>query len=525
MSAGFDAVVIGAGVNGLTAAATLGRAGRRVLLLDEAETPGGLCRELAFAPGFLAGARGGDAGWVPPQVARAAGIPAPPRWHPLVPVAVPAGDREWLCLTSDPMGSANALRRYAPGDADRWPEFTARVARLAGFLEALYVLPAPDIDASSAAELLPLLGVARKLRGLGRRSMLDLLRWMPMSVQEVLDDEFTGEALKAALGAGGVTGIRQGPRSGGTAFVLLHHQVGAAAGAFRHRGDWTGGPGAWADALAAAARRHGVTIRSGVRVAQIQIRDDRAVGVVLAGGEEISATSVLSSADPVRTLRDLVDPVWLDPEFLLAVRNIKLRGSASRVLFALDGLPEFAGLTAPLAGCGVLSLTPSLEQLERAADAAKYGAISERPHLDLQFPSLRWPDSAPEGKHVLVAGVQWTPYALREGAWTAERRDALGRAVTAQIEAVAPGFEGLVRERVVKAPPDLEAEFGVTEGALGHGELTLDQILFMRPVPGASRYATPVQQLYLCGAGSHPGGGISGGPGWLAARQVLKGAS
>ena len=519
----YDAIVIGAGVNGLVAAGTLARAGSRVLVVERSDSTGGLTNAAEFRPGFRVAPLGLDAGWLPPVVARELGLGALERMLPDAPVAVPAGERAWLALPADISKGVQAIRRYSPVDADRWPAFAARIGSLTAFLESLYVLPPPDIGSTALRDLLPLLGMARKLRGLGRAGMVELLRVMPMSVQEYLDDNLDCEPLKVAIGAAGTAEIRQGPRSGGTAFVMLHQHVGVRPGAIRGRGYWKSGPGALADAVADAARRLGVTIRCGADVTGIAAAADRATGVILASGETIAARTVLSSADPASTLLGMVDPVWLDPEFLLAVRNIKFRGSSARVLYALDSLPEFPGLPDPADALrGVLSLSPSLDQIERAADAAKYGRISEQPHIEVRIPSMRWPGLAPEGKHVLVATAQWAPYRLAEGDWTAERRATLGRAVTAGIESTAPGFSRMVRELVVRAPPDLEAAFGLTEGATTQGEMTLDQILFMRPVPGASRYETPLQGLYLCGAGTHPGSGIAGGPGWLAARQVLR---
>jgi phytoene dehydrogenase-like protein len=264
-----------------------------------------------------------------------------------------------------------------------------------------------------------------------------------------------------------------------------------------------------------------VEIRAGAEVARIVARDDRVAGVVLAEGEELTGAVVVSSLDPAHTLLGLVDPVWLDPEFLLAVRNIKFRGSSVKISYALDALPEFPGLPDASARLGTLSLTGSLLELERAADAAKYGRISERPHVEVQLPTLRWPELAPTGKHVLVAHAQWAPYRLQDRAWDAATREALADSISRAIEQAAPGFGRLVRQREILAPPDLEARFGLSEGALTHGEMGLDQILFMRPVAGASGYAMPLAGLYLCGAGAHPGYGISGGPGWLAAKRVL----
>ncbi|HEV8356887.1 MAG TPA: NAD(P)/FAD-dependent oxidoreductase [Gemmatimonadales bacterium] len=524
MTARYDAIVIGAGVNGLVAAGCLARAGTRVLVLERSEAVGGQGRLLQFAPGFRADPLGRDAGWLPPKLARELGLRGLDLLVPDPTVSVRVGEAEWLALTSDVVRSAQAIRPHSPGDAARWSAFCARIAALAGFLQVLYTLPAPDIAATAPGELLSLLGVARKLRGLGRADMIELLRTVPMSVAELLDDWFESAPLKAAVGASGVTELRQGPRSGGTAFVLLHHQVGAPAGAIRGRGYWRTGPDALIRAAEAAARGRGAEVRNGAEVARVVVEDDRATGVILASGEEIAARLVVSTADPARTLLGFVDPVWLDPEFLLAVRNIKYRGSAAKVLYALDELPEFPGLPdPPRALAGVVTLARSLEELERAADAAKYGRVSERPLVEIEVPSLRWPSAqlAPAGRHVLVAHVQWTPHSLREGAWDAARRAALGDLVTAAIAEAAPCFGERVRERMVLAPPDLEARYGLTEGAVTHGEMTLDQILFMRPVAGSARYATPIGGLYLAGAGTHPGGGIPGGPGWLAARQVL----
>lgn len=522
MTARYDAIVIGGGVNGLVAAAVLARAGRKTLLLERRDGIGGQARSTEFAAGFKGAALGGDAGWLPPGVVRALRLPVPELVLPQETLAVRAADREWLVLSRDLGRSAEAIRRYSVKDAQQWADFCNRMAKHAGFLAALYSLPPPDIDASRPGELLPLLSLARKLRGLGRRDMVELLRTVPLPVQELLDDGFECEPLKAALAASALRDLRQGPRSGGTAFGLLHAQVGSAPGAIRGLGYWKAGPDALAAALAAAARTGGAEIRAGAEVIGVLAREDRVTGVTLAHGEEIPAPVVLSSLDPARTLLGLVDPVWLDPEFLLAVRNIKFRGSSVKVSYALDALPAFAGLADRQAALtGTLSLSGSLLELERAADAAKYGRISERPHVELQLPSLRWPDLAPPGKHVLVAHAQWAPYRLRSGGWDADTRAALGDRITQAIEQAAPGFGALVREREVLTPADLEQRYGLTEGALTHGEMSLDQILFMRPVAGAARYAMPLAGLYLCGAGAHPGPGISGGPGWLAAKRVL----
>jgi phytoene dehydrogenase-like protein len=527
MTKTLDAIVIGAGANGLAAAATLGRAGRRVLLVDSAESVGGEARTIEIAPGFRAAPLALDAGWLPPAVARGIGmgIGDLADTEPAVGVTLATGG-EALALSCDARAAADRIKTLSPKDAARWPEFVAQLRSLAGFLEALYQLPPPDLDAGlSFAELGPLLGLGRKFRSLGRDDMTELLRVLPMSVQDLVDEWFEDETVKVAVAAGGVRDIQQGPRSGGTSFVLLHHLVGAPTGSVRARGWWRDGPDAFTVTAEALARKAGVAIRTGANVTQITIRDDAVRGVVLANGDEIAAPLVISTLDPVRTLRGLVDPVWLDPEFLHAVRQIKLRGCTAFVLYALDRVPDVTGLAEQKAAlASMITLTASTEELEKSYDAAKYGRASEHPHVEFTVPSVRWPRLAPEGKHVLVARVQYAPYRLAgDATWDETRSSVLADCVTSVLGRVMPRFAEHVVARSVLTPVELERTFGLTEGAVAHGEITLDQILFMRPVAGWGRHAMPVDGLYLGGAGAHPGPGVLGGAGWLAAKRALKG--
>jgi phytoene dehydrogenase-like protein len=528
--AGYDAVVIGAGLNGLVAAAYLAKAGQRVLVVERREVVGGTAVTEEIYPGFRFDTCRHDAGWLAPRIARDLKLVR----HGLETLDVdanvfvprPGGGRsDYLLLHHDPHRSAALIRKHSLADAAKWRAFAQRIARLAGFLQAAYATPAPAVDATSVADLLSLAGLGTRLRSLGKTEMVELLRTVPMSVGELLDDWFETDVLKGAIGARGVTGILQGPRSGGTAFVLLHHQVGRPVGAFRAPSAIRGGVGNLAGALAAAAQSFGAEVRTGAEVVRVRLEGGRARGVILRNGDEIAARRVVSGADPRRTFLQLCDPSRLDPEFLRSVRNVRYRGGWAKVNLALDALPSFSALRGNGSEAslrGTISISPSLTYLERAYDDAKYGRVSERPYLEIRIPSLADPTIAPAGKHVMSIEVQYAPYHLRDADWDDAARDALGDRVIETLATYAPDLPGTILHRQVLTPRDLENVFALTEGHAYHGELTLDQILFMRPVAGWSRYRTPVDGLYLCGSGTHPGGGIAGAAGANAAREILK---
>ncbi len=410
--------------------------------------------------------------------------------------------------------TADGLVRHSAKDAQRWPAFARNLDALATFLRELYRQPPPRIEAESLGELFSMAGLARRYRKLGRDGMVGLLRTLPIPICDLLDDEFETVALKGALAAYAVADVAQGPAAAGTAFTFLHRHVGALERASLPD----------LATLERQARAAGVSIETGMKIRSLAVNEGRLTGVVLESGEELSCPTAISSLDPYRSLLDLVDPRQHDPEFMHAVRNIRFRGVATRVLVALDSLPELPKAIAANGATdlrtGTFALAPSIRYVEKAYEASKYGRCSEEPFMEIQFPSVAQPDLAPHGKHVAILHVQYTPYRLREGTWPQLGATVADRAL-ARIEEVLPGFAARVVERKVLTPLDLETEFGIREGAVSQGEMMLDQILFMRPVPAASRYATPIEGYFLCGAGTHPGAGVHGASGRLAARAAM----
>lgn len=473
-------LVLGAGVDELVAAHYLARAGHRVLVLDD-----------------RAARYDAEAGWVPPRIARDLALDRHglkiDHTDPWISAALPDGGR--LELWRDVARSAEAIRRLSTRDAAKWPAFCDRMARLARLLEAVYTAPPPDPISRELGELARLAGLGLRARRLGRQGIEDLLRLLPMSVADFLDDWFEADTLKGLLGAAGVMHLQQGPRSGGTAFRLLHQHVGSPAGVFRPPRS---------NIARVLAELPGVERRD-ARVARITVREGRAIGVGLASGEEIAASIVVSGADPQRALLELVDPGWLDPELARAVRNIRRRGVVARVTLTVDREPGFSTLV----------LAPSLDDLEHAYDDAKYGRVSARPYLE-----ARSAEPLADGRHRLHVHVQYAPYTLADGEWDDARRAALGDLV---VETLSPHLPAVV-ERTVLAPPDLEEAYRWPEGQAHHAELALDQVLWMRPVPALARYATPIEGLYLCGPSMHPGGGIAGAAGANAARVIRRGS-
>lgn len=478
-------VVIGSEVNELVAAHYLARAGQRVVVLEQHRS--------AADDQIVA------SGWIPPRIVRDLGLGdalAVERGDPWIAAAMPDGER--LELWHDPARSAEAIRRFSPRDAERWPSFCDTMSRLARILEDLYTAPPPDLMTRRLPEFVHLAATALAMRRLGRGGMAEFLRLIPMSVADFLDDRFECDPLKALLGAAGILRLAQGPRSGGTALRLLHHHVGNPPGVFRPRAS---------NVRELLARRPGIALRPDARVARIEVREGRAAAVVLESGEALEAAWIACGADPRRVFLDWLEPEVLDPGFVRSVQCIRCRGVIARVRADLAHSPGFDALT----------IAASLDDLERAYDNAKYGAISEHPYIEAR---VRKESVAGEGARVEI-DVQYAPYRLSAGDWDATRRQALAERVVRALDAVAPGFATLVTACTVLAPPDLEMQYGFPEGQAEHVEPALDQLLWMRPLPDRSSYRTPIAGLYLCGPGTHPGGAIAGAAGANAARVML----
>ncbi len=519
MQASYDAIVVGGGHNGLVAAAYLAKAGRRVAVFERRPVVGGAAATEEFHPGFHGSSGASLCGLLRPEIIQDLGLLA--RGLQLLPmdpeVSMLGEERKTLRLWRDDAHTRSELAAHSARDADAYFRFRESLVRIAEVLDPLMVRAPPDVSPLGLSDQFVLLRRAMRLRRLGKGEMNQAVRMIPMSVRAVLDEWFETELLKASLAVDALTGICRGPWSPETAFGLLHHFMPRV-----HGTEWSfvrGGMGALSIALANAAQSAGATIRTGTEVSKILASDGRVTGVELASGEAVGAPVVLSNADPKRTFLRLVDPSQLGLDFLHAVRSIQMDGCVARVNFALDGAPAIGDDGAAAAH---VRIAPSLVYIERAYDDAKYGRMSEEPFLDVTVPTLVDPELAPAGKHVMSVLVQYAPYRLKRGTWE-DQRDQLGDRVVEIIEGRAPGFRKLILGREVLTPADLETRFGLTGGHMHHGEMTLNQQLVLRPVAGWSAYRTPIEGLYLCGSGAHPGGGITGAPGYNAARAVLRG--
>jgi len=511
----YDCIVIGGGHNGLVCAATLARGGRSVLVLEAGTQVGGAALTREFAPGFRVSAGAHLLHLMPADLLRELQLES----HGLEWAArgmtttalVPGGAR--LCLTAE--GAEHGL---SAADVQAHAAYTARMRRFAAALVPMFSRVPPRLGTEGWADRLALLRIGWQIRRLGRRDMRELLRIGGMNVYDLLEESFESAALKGALGFDAVLGANFGPRSPGTVLTLLYRLAAESAAGASGMSQPKGGMGALCNALAKAASAAGATIRAGAPVARILVEGDRASGVVLESGESISAQTVISSADPKTTFLRLLGPRYLDTGFVRRVKHIRARGLAAKLHLALNRAPSFSGVSEARLH-GRLLIAPSLQHIEHAYNHAKYGEFSAAPVMEITVPTVNDPTLAPAGEHVLSAIVQYAPYALKEG-WESGRQRFMDTALDV-LERFAPGLRSSIIGAELLTPADMEREFRISGGHWHHGDLAFDQFLMVRPVPGAAQYRTPLEGLFLCGAGCHPGGGVMGIAGRNAARQVL----
>ncbi len=524
MATQYDAIIIGGGHNGLTCAAYLARAGRKVLVLERRHLLGGAAVSEEIFPGFTFSTCSYVVSLLRPTVVRELELakfglqilPLETTFNPLL-------DGRYLLRGKDPETTYRSIASFSRKDAEMAPLFSQAMAELSRMVKPIIDTPAPNPASLRPRELFSLLRLGRVFKEAGEDFMAAQLKMMTMSAVDFLSEWFEAEPLVAAMSASGIIGTFLGVRSPGTAYVLLHHYMGEIDGSFRAWGLPRGGTGSISTAIARSAEHFGAEIRTNASVKELLMTGDRTTGVVLEDGTELRAKTVVSGCDPRRTFLGFVGEKHLDAEFVSHIKRYKLRGSSGKVNLALDRLPSFKALPGDGPHLkGDVTFAPSIDFLERAYDDAKYGAFSKRPFMNIVFPSATDPSVAPPGKHVMSIFVQYAPYAIKEGPenWP-QQREAFGDAVCDMVEELCPGFKNSILHRHVLTPWDIEQTYGLSEGNIFHGELSLEQLAFFRPAPGWSRYRTPIKNLWLCSSGAHPGGGVMAGPGWLCARTML----
>jgi phytoene dehydrogenase-like protein len=518
-----DILILGAGHNGLVTAFYLAKAGFKPIILERRDAIGGCAITQEFHPGFRVSKLAHSDGPIRPDIVADMDLVRHglKTYSPDVRVCSLATEGQPLLLHSEVAKTQQEIGKFSQKDAAGYGEFQKTLARIAEVTTLLMAMTPPDIDEPASGNVWEMLKVGRKIRGLGERDLYRLLRWGPMAVADLVAEWFETELLRATIAARGIFGTFLGPWSAGSSATLLLRSAadGNPAGPMSHI---MGGMGALTAAMAAAVKEAGIEIRTSCEVAQIKVKDGVATGVVLANGEELSAKTIISNADPRRTLLGLVEPHHLQPTFLQKLQNYRMNGTVAKVNLALGGLPTFKDVNGNSAALlGKIQVSPEIDYLERAFDASKYGEFSQRPYLEATIPTLWDTSLAPAGKHVMSIYMQYAPFKLRGSDWDSQR-DSLGDAVVNTLAEYAPDLPGLIEAGEVITPKDLEEQYGLTGGQIFHGELALDQLFTMRPLLAWAQYRTPIQGLYLCGSGTHPGTGLNGVSGANAAREIVK---
>jgi len=524
-----DVIIVGGGHNGLVAAFYLAKAGFKPLVLERRAQVGGAAITEEFHPGFRCSTLAHNTGPLRADIVRDMQLAQ----HglkltaPNVSTVSLLPDGRALVLYADEKKAAQEIAQWSPKDAAAYADFGTALGKIGKVIGQVLALTPPNIDSPSSGDLWGMLKTGRSIRNLGKKDLYRVLRWGPMAVADLVAEFFDTEPLRATIAARGIFGTFLGPWSAGSALVLLLRAAAdpssnsAPAGGVQFP---VGGAGAITLAMAAAAKQAGAEIRTGADIAEIRVQDGVATGVVLTSGEEISARAVVSNADPKRTLLRLVDPTHLAPDFLQRIKNYRSMGTVAKINLALSALPEFTALKAKGNGNllhGRIQISPEIDYLERAFDESKYGNFSRQPYIEITFPSLSDPSLAPAGQHVMSIYMQYAPYKLRNSDWESQRT-ALGETVVKTIAQYAPNLPQTILRHQIITPKDLEETYGLTGGHIFHGELALDQFFTMRPLLDWARYQTPIERLYLCGNGTHPGTGLTGGSGANAAREIAR---
>lgn len=512
----YDVTIVGAGHNGLVTAAYLAKAGLKTIVLERRSVVGGGAVTEEIHPGFRCSTLDHSAGPLSPQVIADLGLTkhSLELFTPAARVVTIDEHGNHLCIFNDTQRTVHEIEKFSSKDAKQYPEFVSSFARIGKVLAPILSLTPPSIDKPAKSDLWHLGKIGLAFRGLGKKDEYRLLRWGPMAVADLAAEWFDTELLRAVVAARGISGAFAGPWSAGTSLGLLW-QAATDGGAIGPTSFAKGGLGAITQALANAAKSFGAEVRT-----QSEAKSIEPGKVVLTSGEVIESKVVVSNADPKTTFLSLVDPIELDPGFLLKMRNYRAPGTTAKINLALSRLPEFRGVDTDKLS-GRIQIGPEIDYLERAFDASKYGDFSEAPYLDVTIPSLTDDSLTTNGKHVVSIHVQFAPYKLRNGDWTS-RREEFADKVIDHLSKFASGVKESIVARQIITPIDLESEYGLSGGHIHHGEQTLDQVFAFRPLIGWARYRTPIPRLYLCGAGTHPGGGITGVPGANAAREILK---
>ena len=523
----YDAIVIGGGHNGLVAAAYLASAGKRVVVLERRKIVGGAAVTEEIFPGFKFTEFSYVVSLLRPEIIRELELPKHGlKILPLPSTVTPMDNGDYLGLWDDHDLTRRELYRHSPKDAEAYDEYARVMARAAKAIKPLISLVPPDPSSMHSRDLMGLLKLGQYAAGLSEKELYTIAKLVTQSSADLLEEWFETDALKGTKAASGIIGTFLGPRSPGTAYVLLHHYMGEIDGAFRAWGFAKGGSGGVSGAIASAAKALGAEIRVNSPVAQVIVKAGRAAGVALESGEELYSKVVFSAADPKRTFLQFVDPKYFPDEFVRSIQNFRVRGSSGKLNLALSELPDFTALPVRANGDsplhrGAVSISPSIDYIERAYDDAKYGQFSRQPYIDMIFPSMIDPDMAPPGQHVASCFVQYAPYDL-EGGWDEAKKEAFAETVFSTLEKYAPNIRRAIVGKQVITPVDIERIAGITGGNIFHGELLLYQIFFMRPTPGWADFRTPLPGYYLAASGAHPGGGVMGAAGKMSVMEALK---